>query len=197
MLEADLRGFPPRLPDQPIFYPVCNEEYAAEIALKWNVPDEFSGFAGFVVRFDVNSPYADQFEEHVVGAQHHRELWVPAEELEVFNANIQDRIVVTHAYYGSKYKGPPTITNLKGIHASGQPAQLLKILNYNGMDFLGDTSTNWKAIFTNWPLWVDAPPDSLGLTETEKGRLTDAVRARWADQWPPLPESVQTTASQP
>lgn len=27
--------WPPRLFDQPIFYPVTNEEYAKEIAIKW------------------------------------------------------------------------------------------------------------------------------------------------------------------
>ncbi|HWB27845.1 MAG TPA: hypothetical protein VG738_20375 [Chitinophagaceae bacterium] len=30
--------FPPRLPEQPIFYPVLNEEYAVQIARDWNVP---------------------------------------------------------------------------------------------------------------------------------------------------------------
>jgi hypothetical protein len=31
------REFPPRLPEQPIFYPVMNEEYATQIARDWNV----------------------------------------------------------------------------------------------------------------------------------------------------------------
>ena len=31
-------AFPPRLPEQPIFYPVCNVRYAEEIASKWNAP---------------------------------------------------------------------------------------------------------------------------------------------------------------
>jgi len=30
--EADRRAFPPRLPGQPIFYPVLNQPYAAKIA---------------------------------------------------------------------------------------------------------------------------------------------------------------------
>lgn len=30
--ESDCRRFPPRLPEQPIFYPVLNEKYAVEIA---------------------------------------------------------------------------------------------------------------------------------------------------------------------
>lgn len=42
------REFPPRLPEQPIFYPVLNEEYAVQIAHDWNVP---ASGAGFVTRF--------------------------------------------------------------------------------------------------------------------------------------------------
>ena len=34
--EASYRAFPPRLPGQPIFYPVLNEEYATQIARDWN-----------------------------------------------------------------------------------------------------------------------------------------------------------------
>ena len=34
--ESGFRRFPPRLPEQPIFYPVCNEAYAVEIARDWN-----------------------------------------------------------------------------------------------------------------------------------------------------------------
>lgn len=37
-------AFPPRLPEQPIFYPVTNEEYAIQIARDWNVPASGSGF---------------------------------------------------------------------------------------------------------------------------------------------------------
>jgi hypothetical protein len=37
--ESDWRRFPPRLPEQPIFYPVCNEEYAIEIAERWNAKE--------------------------------------------------------------------------------------------------------------------------------------------------------------
>ncbi len=42
--------WPPRLSEQPIFYPVTNAEYASEIASQWNVQQ--SG-AGFVTRFRV------------------------------------------------------------------------------------------------------------------------------------------------
>jgi hypothetical protein len=37
------REWPPRLPEQPIFYPVLNEDYATRIARDWNVPHSGSG----------------------------------------------------------------------------------------------------------------------------------------------------------
>ena len=41
--------FPPRLPEQPIFYPVLNERYATEIASGWNVKynEDHKGY-GFI-----------------------------------------------------------------------------------------------------------------------------------------------------
>lgn len=33
---TDFSAYPPRLPEQPIFYPVLNERYAREICDKWN-----------------------------------------------------------------------------------------------------------------------------------------------------------------
>ena len=36
-VPAAIGTFPPRLPEQPIFYPVFNEEYAKDISRKWNV----------------------------------------------------------------------------------------------------------------------------------------------------------------
>ena len=56
--------WPPRLPGQPIFYPVLNEEYAVMIARDWNVPH--SG-AGYVTRFQVLRSFLDQYEVHQVG----------------------------------------------------------------------------------------------------------------------------------
>jgi hypothetical protein len=84
--------FPPRLPEQPIFYPVLNEEYARQIAGDWNVKQDGSGF---VTRFQVRSGFAARYPVQVVGrASVHQELWVPAEELEEFNANIVGPIEV-------------------------------------------------------------------------------------------------------
>ncbi len=85
------RTFPPRLPDQPIFYPVMNEAYATQIARDWNVPASGSGF---VTRFVVRTDFLTRYQVQTVGGREHAELWVPAEELAEFNANIVGLIEV-------------------------------------------------------------------------------------------------------
>ena len=56
--DSGMRRFPPRLPDQPIFYPVLTEDYAVKIARDWNVRD--SG-AGFVTRFEVRRDFLSAY----------------------------------------------------------------------------------------------------------------------------------------
>ena len=90
------KAFPPRLPEQPIFYPVMNEQYAIQIARDWNVPASGSGF---VTKFAVSKSYLKKFEIQNVGGPIHNELWVPAEELEEFNQNIVGLIEVTQSFY--------------------------------------------------------------------------------------------------
>ena len=87
--------FPPRLPEQPIFYPVLELEYAIQIARDWNV--KASG-AGFVVRFELEAEFAARYAIQTVGASVHRELWVPAEELDVFNRHIVGRIELVASF---------------------------------------------------------------------------------------------------
>jgi hypothetical protein len=65
LIEASgWRGFPPRLPGQPIFYPVVQEAYARAIARDWNVPASGSGF---VTRFEVDADWLAEFPEQVAG----------------------------------------------------------------------------------------------------------------------------------
>lgn len=103
ILGMDAKGFPPRLFWQPIFYPVLNFQYAAQIARDWNTVDENSGFAGFVTKFMLPTSYLNQFPVQTVGAQMHQELWVPAEKLDEFNQNIVQQIEIVGAYFGEKY----------------------------------------------------------------------------------------------
>ena len=99
------RAFPPRLPHQPIFYPVLDLEYARAIARDWNTKDAASGFAGFVTRFAVDDGFAARYPVHTVGERSHRELWVPAEELQEFHRHILAPIEVIESHYGKRYSG--------------------------------------------------------------------------------------------
>jgi hypothetical protein len=89
--EAAFRAFPPRLPEQPIFYPVLTEAYAVQIARDWNV--RASG-AGFVTRFAVKREFIDRYEVRQAGGREHLEYWIPAEDLDAFNAAIVGEIEV-------------------------------------------------------------------------------------------------------
>ena len=93
------KKFPPRLPEQPIFYPVMNEEYAIQINVEWNVPAYGSGY---VTKFSVDKEYLKRFPVQNVGGEIHNELWVPAEELEEFNNNIIGLIEVTKQFHKEK-----------------------------------------------------------------------------------------------
>jgi tetratricopeptide (TPR) repeat protein len=98
LVEASgFHRWPPRLREQPIFYPVTNEEYAAEIAGRWNVPE--SG-KGYVTRFAVRKAFMDRYPIQKVGGAHHTEWWVPAEDLEELNDNIVGTIEVIREITG-------------------------------------------------------------------------------------------------
>ena len=93
--QLDFKAFPPRLPEQPIFYPVMNEAYATQITREWNVP---AYGVGYVLAFEVDATYLSQFEIQNVGGPIHDELWIPAEDLEAFNQHIVGTIKVIAEY---------------------------------------------------------------------------------------------------
>ena len=94
--KTDYAEYPPRLPEQPIFYPVLNERYAREIAEKWNKRFADSGYAGYVTAFEINDTYISQFDVQTVGAGYHQEFWIPAEELDSFNQHIIGKIEILY-----------------------------------------------------------------------------------------------------
>ena len=49
--QSNWKAFPPRLPGQPIFYPVLNQAYASQITKEWNIPTYGNGY---VVKFDIS-----------------------------------------------------------------------------------------------------------------------------------------------
>ena len=90
--ESGFIAFPPRLPDQPIFYPVTNESYAAQIARDWNT--KVGDKLGFVTRFAVDENFLAKYERKIVGGREHEEYWIPAEDLDAFNRAIVGKIEI-------------------------------------------------------------------------------------------------------
>jgi hypothetical protein len=97
--RSGFREFPPRLAEQPIFYPVLNEEYAAQIAREWNARHN-EDRRGYVTRFRVREEFLGRYEARTVGGAVHREYWIPADDLPEFNRNIVGLIEVTAEFTG-------------------------------------------------------------------------------------------------
>lgn len=95
IVASGMKAFPPRLPDQPIFYPVLSEAYAAKIARDWNVPR--SG-AGFVTQFCVRRDFLERYPVQEAGGRAHLEYWIPAEDLPGFNSAIVGQIEVVASF---------------------------------------------------------------------------------------------------
>jgi hypothetical protein len=101
--QTGFSAFPPRLPSQPIFYPVLTEEYAVQIARDWNAKN---GQYGYVTRFAVRADFLEAYEVHTVGGRIHEEFWIPAEELAEFNRHIAGPIEVTATFEPTSQRGP-------------------------------------------------------------------------------------------
>ncbi len=102
--DSGFSGFPPRLPGQPFFYPVANEEYATQIARDWNTKDEASGWVGYVLRFRVARHCLEKYPLQIAGSSVHREYWIPAEDLAWFNSQLDGPIEVI-----ARFQGPPRL----------------------------------------------------------------------------------------
>lgn len=97
---SGMTEFPPRLPEQPIFYPVLSLEYARIIARDWNTKDTASSGVGFVTRFLVDADFVSRYDVQIAGGRDLQELWVPAAELEEFNRHIVGEIEIVETYVG-------------------------------------------------------------------------------------------------
>lgn len=97
--KSGFTAFPPRLPEQPIFYPVMNEDYAAQIARDWNAKYNADKI-GYVTRFQVKTEFLNNYEVQTVGGAIYQEYWIPAEDLSEFNKNIVGKIEVIAEFVG-------------------------------------------------------------------------------------------------
>ncbi len=176
--DSGCREFPPRLPDQPIFYPVTSSEYATQIARDWNT--KTSSFAGFVTSFSINDDYLKGSERHVVGSAVHEEYWIPAGQLHEFNRQIQGNIEVEAAFFGESFVGiVPDNCGLKGKNAEAQFVALARSWKYSRMDFGLEISVNRKAVYLNCLYWVDHDFSAFSVTPELKQDALAGVLKAW------------------
>ena len=171
------RAWPPRLPDQPIFYPVLNRWYATKIAREWNVPAEG---VGYVTRFDVQRTYLERLEVRQVGGRDVLEYWIPAEEVEDFNAHIVGAIVEEADYRGPV--GDQEFTDAEEALGHTLPAAWRAYLR-GGSWFRRGWMTNGTYVWLNTPRemielqaeWGDPPPCSRVSRHRRYGTLEQRV----------------------
>jgi hypothetical protein len=94
--QIKLLNFKSRLPEQPIFYPVLTEDYAAKIASEWNVPASGSGY---VTRFKIRRSFISRYQMQDAGGRQFQEYWIPASDLDELNQNIMGLIEVTKEFH--------------------------------------------------------------------------------------------------
>lgn len=94
---SGMTAWPPRLPDQPIFYPVLNQDYAEHIAREWNVAASGSGY---VTRSNVLASFARRYPTQQAGGAGHLELWIPAEDVDELNRSIVGPIEIVGEHRG-------------------------------------------------------------------------------------------------
>jgi hypothetical protein len=176
--DSGMREFPPRLPHQPIFYPVAKMEYATQIARDWNTKD--SSFAGYVTKFSVSDAYLAKFEPHTVGSATHVEFWIPAEQIHEFNASIEGRISLESAFFGSGFKGfVPDSFGLKGKDAVEQFVAMAKRWDYSRVDFVCEASTNRKAVYLNFLFWADFDFSAQDVDAQQRNSIIAHIREAW------------------
>jgi len=183
--DSGMKVFPARLPQQPIFYPVLQLEYARQTASDWNA--QHGELAGYVTQFKVEDQYIGRFEEHAVGGSQHQELWIPAEELEEFNRHIMGHIKVLEAYFGEAFQGfVPAQFGLQGKNAVEQFTLLANSFLYKRMDFYLEIKRNHKAVFLNYPFWQMYEFKNPGLKE----KIIQAIKEAWLTSFPRIPLSL-------
>lgn len=202
--DSGFLRFPPRLPEQPIFYPVLTLEYAEQIARDWNV--KASGY-GAVTAFRVRTIFLDRYDVHQVGSQIHREYWIPAEDLDEFNDNIVGPIEVV-VEFGAKgnlpstdegrriLRGPATAPggSLRRLVATSDDpdgcldrcrnllVEVITMISYRP-EF--PSIEEWSALLPSW--FVDACTPSLSPEQAEGEvarwrRLNPQAQARYEDE---------------
>ena len=174
--DSGMRDFPPRLPHQPIFYPVTNVDYATQIARDWNTKD--GSLAGYVTEFEVDEGFISAFDLHTVGSSLHKEYWIPAERLSDFNSALQGTIRVHSAYFGQGFEGfVPNQCALRGKAALDQFVTMAELFGSDRAALAEEVSVNEKAVFLNFLFWAGS--DCAAIGEELHREVVAAVMQAW------------------
>ena len=173
VFQTNMCLWPPRLADQPIFYPVLNQPYAAQIARDWNT--KFNTFVGYVTRFEVDDAYAANFKVEKVGGREHLELWVPAESLAEFNQKLTSRIEVLEAFFGTRFDNRESVGLLSQLEQADEVNTLAARIEANA-----------EAVFLHYPYWKVETPEKFDLAQARKAALLEKIELAWQEKFPDI-----------
>jgi len=164
---------------------VLNADYAAQIARGWNTAQP--PYAGYITAFEIDDAYVARFERRVVGNRTHEELWVPAEELDEFNRQIDGQIRVIEGFFGGAFAGhAPKHGALKGQTARQQLATVARLLESDPDGARRAIASNQKAVFLHFPYWRGQDFAGEGLDPYRHQRVLGQIRAIWRESVPSI-----------
>ncbi|MFZ0284641.1 MAG: hypothetical protein WAL32_05380 [Terriglobales bacterium] len=160
---------------------MTSAEYASQIAKDWNTRDENSGFAGYVTEFVVSDSYIEKFEPHLVGSRSHVEFWIPANELDEFNASLQGLISVQEAFFGEGFRGwIPDSLGLEGEDVEKQFAIMSETWGRSTMDFALEVCANRKTFYLTFLFWAQFDFTSDGISDRQRDVTIERLREAWS-----------------
>src|SRR5207247_235291 len=178
VFEAGMKGFPPRLPEQSIFYPVLVQEYADQTAATWNTKEE--PFVGYVIEMEILDEYGARFS-HKQSVQLSIVSCGCLRRNSQFNNQLTKPVSVRRAYFGPKYRGHvPDKFGLRAADAYKQIAMMVGTMDYSMFDFAMEVSANMLTFFLNFPFWKAAGAGRLDVEAVQLDTCLEHIRNAWS-----------------
>jgi hypothetical protein len=173
IVQANCHAFPSPGLGRAGYYPSADFDGAEQMAAETRTEDELSGFAGFVTEFQVEDEYLQR-----LGGRHGdpEAGWrVPEEELSNFNDAIMGVILISDAFYGSRYRGMLSRTrNFTGLDALAQLNLLTAAATDAGL-FSRLLLEDPAVVLANYAYWYQSQPET---------GILDVIREKWKELYP-------------